>query len=136
MRQTGFGIRKDAEGRRNRHLEEEYGKVIDKHFTGQCKANKQTILNGAEPDEVLASVKDARCKAWRLKLSGKTNDRPDHLNSRGTGNSTTEASDAVNFKSPDEILELVEGGIGREDPITEQVNSKITIGNICRSQAL
>ena len=48
----------------------EYGKVIES-FYWVCKANKQTICNDAKPDEVLASVKDALCKAWKLKLSGK-----------------------------------------------------------------
>ena len=39
---------------------EEYGKVIQSMFWA-VKANKQTILNGADPAEVLASVPDARC---------------------------------------------------------------------------
>ena len=34
------------------------------------KANKQTILNGADPDEVLASIPNPKCKAWQLKSSG------------------------------------------------------------------
>ena len=53
------------------NISEEYAKVIQSMFWA-VKANKQTILNGADPAEVLASVPDARCKAWRLKLSGKT----------------------------------------------------------------
>ena len=52
------------------NIVEEYGKVIQSMFWA-VKANKQTILNGADPAEVLASVPDARCKAWRLKLSEK-----------------------------------------------------------------
>ena len=47
---------------------EEYAKVIQSMFWA-VKANKQMILNSADPVEVLASVPDARCKAWRLKLS-------------------------------------------------------------------
>ena len=35
------------------------------------KANKQTILNGVDPDEVLASIPDPKCMAWRMKLNGK-----------------------------------------------------------------
>ena len=50
------------------NIAEEYGKVIQSMFWA-VKANKQMILNGADPVEVLASVPDARCKAWRLKLS-------------------------------------------------------------------
>ena len=45
------------------NISEEYGKVIQSMFWA-VKANKQTILNGADPVEVLASVPDARCKAW------------------------------------------------------------------------
>ena len=52
------------------NISEEYAKVIQRMFWA-VKANKQTILNGADPGGVLASVPDARCKAWRLKLSGK-----------------------------------------------------------------
>ena len=36
------------------------------------KANKQTILNRADPDKVLASIPDAKCRAWWMKLNGKT----------------------------------------------------------------
>ena len=67
----------------------EYGKVIES-FYWACKANKQTICNDAKPNEVLASVKDASCKAWKLKLSGKESADPTHLYSRRTG-STTES---------------------------------------------
>ena len=45
------------------NIVEEYGKVIQSMFW-VVKANKQTILNGADPAEVLASIPDARCKAW------------------------------------------------------------------------
>ena len=48
-----------------------YAKVIQSMFWA-VKANKQTILNGADPDEVLASIPDPKCKAWRMKLNGKT----------------------------------------------------------------
>ena len=53
------------------------------------KANKQTILNGADPAEVLASVPDARCKAWRLKLNGKTTVDPCYIDG-GNQNRTTD----------------------------------------------
>ena len=53
------------------NISEEYAKVIQSMFWA-VKANKQMILNGADPAEVLASVPDARCKAWKLKLNGKT----------------------------------------------------------------
>ena len=48
----------------------EYGKVIESFFWA-CKANKQTICNEAVPEDVLASMNDPLCKAWKLKLGRK-----------------------------------------------------------------
>ena len=50
-------------------VQENYSKVIQSMFWA-VKANKQTILNGADPDEVLASIPDPKCRAWRMKLNG------------------------------------------------------------------
>ena len=44
-------------------IRENYCKVIESMFWA-VKVNKQTILNGADPDEVLASIPDPKCKAW------------------------------------------------------------------------
>ena len=52
-------------------VRENYSKVIQSMFW-VVKANKQTILNGADPDEVLASIPDPKCRAWLMKLNGKT----------------------------------------------------------------
>ena len=114
------------------NIVEEYGKVIQSMFWA-VKANKQTILNGADPAEVLASVPDARCKAWRLKLSGKTAIDPTTLVD-STDIGPQMASDVVNLK-PQEIFELVEDELVGKSK--EQVNViKKCIGNICREQAL
>ena len=50
---------------------ENYGKVIQSMFW-VVKANEQTILNRADSDEVLASILDSKCRAWRMKLTVKT----------------------------------------------------------------
>ena len=114
------------------NISEEYAKVIQSMFWA-VKANKQTILNGADPADVLASVLDARCKAWRLKLSGKTAIDPTTL-VESTDIGPQMASDVVNMKLQ-EIFELVEEELVGKMP--EQVNSiKKCIGNICREQAL
>ena len=84
------------------NISEEYAKVIQSMFWA-VKANKQTILNGADPAEVLASVLDARCKAWRLKLSGKTAIDPTTL-VENTEIGPQMASDVVSLK-PQEIFE-------------------------------
>ena len=114
------------------NISEEYGKVIQSMFWA-VKANKQTILNGTDPVEVLASVPDARCKAWRLKLSGKTAIDPTTL-VEDTEIGPQMASDVMNLK-PQEIFELVEDELVGKTK--EQVNIiKKCIGNICREQAL
>ena len=114
------------------NISEEYGKVIQSMFWA-VKANKQTILNGADPVEVLASIPDARCKAWRLKLSGKMVIDPTTL-VEDTEIGPQMASDVMNLK-PQEIFKLVEDELVGKTK--EQVNIiKKTIGNICREQAL
>ena len=111
----------------------EYSKVIES-FYWACKANKQTICNDAKPDEVLASIKDALCKAWKLKLSGKESADPTTLIPEQPV-APQRASDTVSFKKPDEILEAVKEELAGKTPI--QIKElKITIANICRSQAL
>ena len=114
------------------NISEEYAKVIQSMFWA-VKANKQTILNGTDPAEVLASVPDARCKAWWLKLNGKTTVDPTTLVD-DTDIGPQMASEVINVK-PQEIFELVEDELVGKMP--EQVNSiKKCIGNICREQAL
>ena len=114
------------------NIAEEYAKVIQSMFWA-VKANKQTILNGADLAEVLASVPDARCKAWKLKLNGKTAIDPTTLVD-STEIGPQMASDVVNLK-PQEIFEIVEEELVGKSK--EQVDViKKCIGNICREQAL
>ena len=114
------------------NISEEYGKVIQSMFWA-VKANKQTILNGADPADVLASIPDAKCKAWCLKLNGKTTVDPVTLVDK-TEIGPQMASDVMNLK-PQEIFELVEEELVGK--MKEQVNViKKCIGNICREQAL
>ena len=111
----------------------EYGKVIES-FYWACKANKQMICNDAKPNEVLASVKDASCKAWKLKLSGKESVDPTTLIAEEPV-PPQRASDTVSFKNPDEILEELKEELAGKTPL--QIKElKITIANLCRSQAL
>ena len=114
------------------NISEEYAKVIQSMFWA-VKANKQTILNGADPAEVLASVPDARCKAWRLKLNRKTAVDPTTLVD-DTDIGPQMASDVVDLK-PEEIMELVEDElVGKSEQQVGRI--KKCIGNICREQAL
>ena len=114
------------------NISQEYAKVIQSMFWA-VKANKQTILNGADPAEVLASVPDARCKAWKLKLNGKTAIDPTTL-VENTEIGPQMASDVVSLK-PQEIFEIVEEELVGKSK--EQVDViKKCIENICREQAL
>ena len=111
---------------------ENYSKVIQSMFWA-VKANKQTILNGADPDEVLASIPDPKCRAWQMKLNGKTAEDP------GTLVDDTEIQPQMALEmmkmKPQEVFELVkEELVGKSK---EQINViKKCIGNICREQAL
>ena len=111
----------------------EYGKVIES-FYWACKANKQTICNDAVPDDILASVKDPLCKALKLKLNRKDSVDPTTLVPEPPV-APQRASDVVSFKNPDKILEAVKEDLAGKTLI--QIKElKITIANICRSQAL
>ena len=97
------------------------------------KVNKQTILNGADPDEVLASILDPKCRAWWMKLNRKTAVVPGTLvDDTEIGPQT--ASEMMKMK-PQEVFELVkEELVGKTK---EQINAiKKCIGNVCREQAL
>ena len=114
------------------NVTENYSKVIQSMFW-VVKANKQTILNGADPDKVFASIPDPKCKAWWLKLNGKTAVDPGTLvGDTEIGPQT--ASEMIKMK-PQEVFELVKEELAGKTK--EQVNAiKKCIGNVCREQAL
>ena len=95
--------------------------------------SEQTILNGADPDEVLASILDLKCKAWRMKLNRKMAVDPGTLvNDTDIGPQT--ASQMVSMK-PQEVFKLVEEELARKSK--EQISIiKKCISSICREQAL
>ena len=97
------------------------------------KANKQTILNGANPDEVLASIPDSKCRVWRMKLTGKMAVDPGTL-VEDTEIGPQMASKMMKMK-PQEVFELVKEEL--VEKTKEQVNViQKCIGNICREQVL
>ena len=111
----------------------EYGKVIESFFW-VCKANKQMICNDAVPEDVLTSIKDPLYKAWKLKLNGKESVNPT-TSVPEPAVAPQRASDAISFKKPYEILEAVKEELEGKTPL--QIKElKITVANICRSQAL
>ena len=113
-------------------IRENYSKVIQSMFW-VVKANKQTILNGADPDEVLASIPDSKCRAWRMKLNGKMAVDPGTLVD-DTEKGPQTASEMMKMK-PQEVFELVEEELVGKSK--EQINAiKKCIGNVCREQEL
>ena len=113
-------------------VRENYSKVIQSMFWA-VKANKQMILNGADPDEVLVSIPDPKCRAWQMKLNRKTVVDPGTLvDDTEIGPQT--ASEMMKMK-PQEVFELVEEELVKKTK--EQINAiKKCIGNVCREQAL
>ena len=79
-------------------------------------------------------MKDPLCKAWKLKLNGKDSVDPMTLVPE-PAIAPQRASDMISFKKPDEILKVVKGELEGKTPVQIK-ERKITIANICRSQAL
>ena len=113
-------------------VRENYSKVIQSMFWA-VKVNKQMILNGADPNEVLASIPDPKCKAWQMKLNGKTAVDPGTLvDDTDIGPQT--ASQMMSMK-PQEVFELVQEVLVGNSK--EQISAiKKCIGSICKEQAL
>ena len=113
-------------------VRENYSKVIQSMYWA-VKANKQTILNGADPDEVLVSIPDPKCRAWQMKLNGKMAVDPGMLvDDTEIGPQT--ASEMMKMK-PQEVFELVEEELVGKTK--EQINEiKKCICNVCREKAL
>ena len=113
-------------------IRENYDKVIQSMFWA-VKVNKQTILNGEDPEEVLASIPDPKCRAWQMKLNRKTVVDPGMLVD-DTDIGPQMASQMMSMK-PQEVFKLVEEElVGKKK---EQINAiKKCIGSICKEQAL
>ena len=113
-------------------IRETYGKVIESMFWA-VKVNKQRILNGTDPDEVLASILDLKSKALQMKLNGKTAVDPGTLvDETDIGPQT--ASQMMPMK-PQEVFELVEEELVGKSK--EQISAiKKCIASVCKEQAL
>ena len=113
-------------------MRESYGQVIES-FYWACKANKNNIIDDADRDAILQSIKDPTCKAWKMKLSGrKTLDPTSIVQEDPIGPQT--ASEIVSMK-PDELFEQLKEEVAKKSPAEVQ-QIKDTIKNLCKSQAL
>ena len=98
-------------------MKDAYGKIIRSMYWA-CQANKQTIVNGADLEEVIRSIPDPKCHAWKLKLSGKDSVDPSSLvEDLPIGPQT--ASKIVSMK-PQEVMEVV------EEELAEKHHNRLT----------
>ena len=80
-------------------MQEAYSQII-KSFYWACKVNKNTIIQDADRDQILQSIKDQTCKVWKMKLQGmKTVDPTAILNKPPIG--PQKVSDMVCMKPDD-----------------------------------
>ena len=47
-----------------KNIKEAYGQVVES-FYWACRANKNTIIEDADRDKILQSIKDPTCRAWK-----------------------------------------------------------------------
>ena len=113
-------------------MRDTYGKIIES-FYWACLVNKNTIIEAADRDQVLQSIRDPKCKAWKLKLNGRKMVDPTSLVDEGPIAPQT-VLQIISMK-PAEVWELVEEEMSAKKP--EQVKMlKEMIKNICKSQVL
>ena len=113
-------------------IEEAYGQVVES-FYWACRANKNTIIEDADRDEILRAIKDPTCRAWKMKLSGrKTLDPTSIIQEEPIGPQT--ASEMVSM-NPEEMFQMLEEELETKTP-EEVQHIKNTIKNLCKSQAL
>ena len=115
-----------------RDIQEAYGQVIES-FYWACRANKNTIIEDVDKDEILRSIKDPTCKAWKMKLTGRKMLDPTSVIEQGPIGPQT-ASEMVYMK-PEEMFQMLEEELATKTP-AEQQHIKDTIKNLCKSQAL
>ena len=115
-----------------KNIEEAYGQVVES-FYWACRANKNTIIEDADRDEILRVIKDPTCRAWKMKLLGrKTLDPTSIIQEEPIGPQT--ASEIV-LMNPEEMFQMLEEELETKTP--EEVQQiKNTIKNLCKSQVL
>ena len=113
-------------------IEEAYGQVVES-FYWACRANKNTIIEDVDRDEILRAIKDPTCRAWKMKLSGrKTLDPTSIIQEEPIG--PQKASEMVSM-NPEEMFQMLEEELETKTP-EEVQHIKNMIKNLCKSQAL
>ena len=113
-------------------MREAYGQIIES-FYWACLVNKNMIIDGVDRDQILQSIHDPKCKAWKLKLNGKKTVNPTPLVD-DLPITQQMASQMVSMKLQ-EVFKMVEEEVTTKSP--QQIKMiKDTIQSICTSQAL
>ena len=113
-------------------MRDAYAKIIDS-FYWACMANKNTINGDVDREQVLQSIRDPKCKAWKMKLKGKKMIDPTTLVDDDVI-APQKASQIISMK-PNKVWELVEEEMVNKSP--EQVKMmKDMIKVLLRSQSL
>ena len=99
-------------------MKDMYRKVIES-FYWAYRAYKNTIIEGAECEQVLQAICDPKFKAWKLKLNGKKMVDPTSLVNNPPIVPQT-ASHIVSMK-PEDIMELIEEEILTRKPEQKQM---------------
>ena len=113
-------------------IKEAYGQVVES-FYWACRANKNTIIEDADRDEILRAIKDPTCRAWKMKLSGrKMLDPTSIIQEEPIGPQTALEMVLMNLE---EMFQMLEQELQTKTP--EEVQQiKNAIKNLCKSQAL
>ena len=97
-------------------MHEAYGQIL-KSFYWACRANKNNIIEDTDRDQVLQSIKNPSCKAWKMKLNGRKMVDPTSIIDEAPIGPQM-ASELVSMKL-EEMFEMLEEEIARKTP--EQV---------------
>ena len=113
-----------------KNIEEAYGQVVES-FYWACRANKNTIIEDADREEILRAIKDPTCRAWKMKLSGRKYTKS-IIHEEPVGQQM--ALEIISMK-PEEMFQMLEAELEMKTP-EEIQHIKNMIKNLCKSQAL
>ena len=115
-----------------KNIDEAYRQVVES-FYWACRANKNTIIEDADRDEILSAIKDPTCRAWKMKLSGRKMLDPTSIIQEETIGPQM-ASEIVSMNL-EEMFQMLEEELEMKTP-EEVQHIKNTIKNLCKFQAL
>ena len=113
-------------------MRESYSEIIESFYWAYM-ANKNNIIEGADRDQVLQSIRDLDCKAWTLKLKGRKTVDPASIED----NLLIGLQRASRYGFNEASRGIRNAGRRFSNKNTEQIKRiKDTIKNLCTSQVL